>query len=293
MSKFRYKLYLQQFAESIDENGFIDFGEDDDDDGVDFDFDNLGEDSDEDDDSGEPADKQPENESEPEPEKKEEPEPEPEPEKKPEQSAEENAKFAEMRRQKQAEERAQAALKDTPEYKLAQSLADMYGVDVPTMLQRIEDAKIAKQAETQGKTVEQVKAENAEKQRVQALEDEVYTLKFQAWSQSKALEIADLKTKYPMLSDDDFEEAKTYMLGTLRDPIGSISRAVFALHGEKILSAQADQAKTEALAEVSGRKKGPMAPQGRAPSATETLSEQERYFAKQMGISEADYLKYK
>ncbi len=297
--KFLLTLDLQTFSS---DNGLIDFEEDGDD--TDFDIDSFVDSEDDlksesvtpnDDDFKdmiEPVNEEEESETESKPDA--EPKSETELESKPdtekekkEQTPEENAKFAEMRRQKQAEE----LLKQRPEYQLAQKLATLYNTDVPTMLQRIEEATLQQQAKQQNVPVEVLKEQQKIKQEAEQLKNELFQMKFQGWQSRIDAEASQMKEKY-QLSDEQIEEAKRYQLANLRDPEGPLERAVFALYGSEIYQRLTEVSKTEALAEVSGRKKGIIPPQG-SVTPSNGLTAEEKHAAKMLGISEDEYLKYK
>lgn len=258
----------------------------------------------------------------PEPEKQTEPEPEPEPEKEPEKEAEpettleeekpakrvqtpeENAKFAEQRRQQQVEQRAEQLvaerMKSSNEFKTAQLLAEMYNVPVDQLYSRLQEARIAKEAEETNAPVETVREKHQAKAEAEQSKEELNRLRtenvqtqYQLWQTRVDGEQSKLQGTYPMLSEDEFKTARNYMLQELKNPNLPLENAVYALYGQKIVAEQARIAKNEALAEISGRAKSPLPPQGGKTSSGPTLTDDERYVAKKMGISEEDYLRWK
>ena len=78
-----------------------------------------------------------------------------EPEKKV-QTPEENAKFAEMRRQQQMEQRIQEELNkrlaESPEMKAAKLLSEMYQVPPDQLYQKLEEARLQKEAQERNKS---------------------------------------------------------------------------------------------------------------------------------------------
>jgi len=213
------------------------------------------------------------------------------------QTAEQNAYYAEQRRQKIIEERVQQELQrlkqEAPEFQMAQTLSDMYGVPVNELYQQLQEKRMEQQAEERGVPVEIMRQINAYEQQQAQLQEQLYVMQFQNWQNRVNEETKSLQTQYPMLNEQDIEQAKFYLLDTLRNPEIPLQNAVFALHGDKIASSLKESAKQEALAEISGRKKGGLPPQSSKTTETQTLSEEERYIAKMMGLSEADYIKYK
>lgn len=213
------------------------------------------------------------------------------------QTPDENAKFAEQRRQQQLEQRVQQELErlkqEAPEFKMAQTLSQMYGKPVDQIFAELQQAALQKQAQEQGVPVEVLKQIQDTTSRSAQLEQQLNQMRFDSWKNRVDSEATTLQSKYPMLSQDDMNQSQEYLLDTLRNPDFPLERAVFALHGEKIATGLREIAKQEALAEISGRGKSPLPPQGGKPSPTDTLTEQERYAAQAMGVSEEDYLKYK
>jgi hypothetical protein len=237
-----------------------------------------------------------ETETDPEGEPEGEPEDKPEGEEKPKQSAEENAKFAEARRQKAIDDRVQAELKrlqeESPEFKMAKTLSEMYNQPVEVIYQQLEEARIAKQAEQMKVPVEYLKQLETEKQERLKLAEQLNQLQFEAWTNRMAQEETQLKTEYPMLTDDDMIEAKTFLLQRIgRD--APLDQAVNALFGKKIIQSLKQSTKNETLAELSGRKKGALPPQGGKAAQSFDLSADELYIAKQMKMTPEEYHKYK
>jgi hypothetical protein len=226
-------------------------------------------------------------------------EPTPEPEKKV-QTPEENSKFAEMRRQKQVQEQAdklaKERLENSPEYKVAKTLADQYGMTTEQLLEKMQEALVQKQAKEQGVPVEIIQQINAEKQARQELEQRLNQTEFTNWMSQMDQQKAELKAKYSVLTDDDLTDAVHYQLTELKNTKLPLEKAVFALHGAKITAEIQRVAKQEALAEISGRKQSPLAPQQGATandSSVAQLTAEEHYVAKKMGMTPEEYAKYK
>lgn len=238
----------------------------------------------------------PEPEPTPEPEVEPEPEPEPEPVKK-EQSPEENAKFAEERRQKQLDERLKQERekweKDSTESKITQFLAKQYGMTPDKLFEQLQEAQLQKEAQERNVPVELLKERQEFMNKTQQLEQELNKMRFENWRNRIEGEKSTLAKEYPMLNADDMDQAVQFMLGTLRNPEVPLSQAVMAIHGSKIVQSLQEAAKNEALAEISGRAKSPLPPQGGKPAPTVNLTEEEKFVAQLMGVTEEDYLKYK
>lgn len=271
------------------------------------------------DDFGEPIPDDSKQEQEPEPEQKLEPEQKPEPEseseQKPEpeikqedkpqqdqpkpekrvQTPEENARFAEMRRQRQAEERAKELLKQTPEYQLAQLLAQQYGMTPEQLLAKVQEAVLQRQAQQMGVPIEVLKQIEEERRARQELEKRLVQTEFQNWYSQKQAEMAQLKSKFSgVLTDEDLQSALMYQLETLKNPNLPLEQVVYAVHGGKITEHLRKIAKQEALAEISGRKQGPLPLQSaKSAPADYGLTEEEKYVARKLGLTEAEYAKFK
>ena len=293
---YRYKLDLQMFAD-----GLIDFDEDNTDgaapdDGADEDDDASDaldmsdyEDIADPEDGEESPDEKPDDKPAPDPE----PTPDPEEEKKKQQTAEENARFAEDRRQRQLQAELDKAKESDPAFQLAKELSDLYGVPTDQLLQQIRNQKLADESKKTGVPVEHLKRQQEQEDRTKQLETKLAEMEFKGWSNRMDTEGEKIKAEYPMLTDTEITQARLHMLQGLQRTDMALEEVVFALHGKKIASSLKELAKQEALAEVSGRTKGPLPPSGGKPSTTPNLTDEEKYVAKLMGMSEADYLKYK
>lgn len=229
-------------------------------------------------------------ESEPEPEQESELESE-EPKK---QSREENARFAEQRRQQQLEQQLQERLQQSKEFQTAKLLSEMYGVPQEQLYDKLYEAKLTQEAKKQNVPVEYLREREQLRQQQQQLQDQLHTIMFQQWQTRMDAEKAQLKSQFNMLSEDDLETASYYMLNDLKRTDLPLENAVFALHGAKILGGLKNTAKNEALAEISGRKKSPLPVKGgKSQNDTVSLSDEEQYVAKKLGLTDKEYLKWK
>jgi hypothetical protein len=249
---------------------------------------------DEDDPADEPA---PEDNPEPEPEPAEPVDPEPTPDK-PIQTPEENARFAEMRRQQQEAQRQQELLQQqmqqTPEYQLAKTLENLYGVPVDQLHKQIQEAQLEQESKDKGVPIEYLKQQQTMQQQYNDLQAQLARVQFDGWYNRVNTEGTQLLDQYKMLTQDDISEAMNYSLERFGVNDMPLEQAVMALHGQKIITSLRESARQEALAEKGGRKNTALPPQstGKAPSKG-VLSEDEKAAAKALGISEEDYLKYK
>ena len=213
------------------------------------------------------------------------------------QTPEQNAYYAEQRRQSLIEQRVQQELErvrqQAPEFQMAQMLSNMYGMPVEELYQELQEKQMEQQAEERGVPVEIMRQLTQYEQQQADLQNQLYFMQFQNWQSRVGEEAKQMQNQYPMLDENDIEQAKYFLLDTLQNPEIPLQNAVFALHGDKIAKSLKDSAKQEALAEISGRKKGGLPPQSMKSSDTATLTEEERYIAKMMGMSEDDYIKYK
>jgi hypothetical protein len=213
------------------------------------------------------------------------------------QTSEQNAYYAEQRRQQLVQQRVQQELQkmqqEAPEFQMAKLLSEMYGMPVNDLYKELQEKQMEKQAEQKGVPVEVMKQLNAYEQQQAELQEQLYFMQFQNWQNRVDEETKTMQNQYPMLNAEDIEQAKYFLLDTLQNPEIPLQNAVFALHGDKIAKSLKELAKQEALAEISGRKKGGLPPQSMKTTDTKSITDEERYVAKMMGLSEADYIKYK
>lgn len=214
------------------------------------------------------------------------------------QSPEENARYAEQRRQSLIDQRVKEELErqkaESLEYKTTQMLAQMYGVTPEQLYAQIEDARLKQEAEKQGIPLEVAKSLEQYKNELGTYQQKLQQLEFESWSSRVDAQEQQLKQQYPMLTDDDLYNSKVYLLQTIRNPNMPLEQAVFALHGAKITNTFKDNIRNEVLAEMAGRKKGALPPQSmKKASPAKTLSQDEILAARALGISEEDYLQHK
>lgn len=206
------------------------------------------------------------------------------------QTPEENARFAEMRRQQQFQER----LQQTAEYRLAKMLADQYGLTPEQMLQQLEEQRMEQEAKERNIPVELIKEREALRKEQEQMRQQLLQIQFQGWKARIDAEAQTVKQNYPMLSDEEIDIAKQAILTQFRNVDMPLETAVLAVHGQKIIESLREMTRQEALAEITGRsKKSPLPIKGSKPPQTETLTEEEKYVARQMGMTEEEYLKYK
>lgn len=228
--------------------------------------------------------------------------PEPEPQKPKEDD--QNAVNAERRRQREAKI-AQQALENSPEIRMMKELAEISGVSIEQMQANIRQAKIARELQAQGLTEEQItqsvplvdreRQASAESQKkADATAQENLQLQFLQWEQNYQNSVKQVQAEHPYLTQVDIEAARDYMLNTLQNPDIPLADVVRTVHYQKIWDSKQAAMRTELLAEMSGRKETPLPPQGGAgASNAPTLSADEKFAAKMMGVSEADYMKYR
>lgn len=213
------------------------------------------------------------------------------------QSKEENARFAAMRRQREMEQKIQAEIErlkqEAPEFQIARTLSEMYGMTPEELVQQLQEAKLQKEAQEKGVPIEFLRERLLEQQRLNQLEEELNLLRFQQWQSRIEADSLKLKQEYNFLTDDDIQEAVDYILNVAQNVDLPLEHAVFAVHGKKIAEALANAKLQEKLAEDSGRKKTPITPKSGKTSQTRTATAEERYIAQQLGMSVDEYLKYK
>lgn len=216
-----------------------------------------------------------------------------------EQSKEENARFAAQRRQKELDDKVQAEIariqSESPEYKLAKQLSEMYGTTPDVILEQMKEAALQKEATEKNVPVELLRDRQAERDRLASVEEELNQLRFNAWENKIETEKSELQTKYSVLDDADFAKATEYLLYDAASVDMTLEQAVYALHGAKIVESLANAKAQDKLAKDGGRKKKtpPSPNNGKALSTTKGATAEEKYIAKQMGMSVDDYLKYK
>lgn len=214
------------------------------------------------------------------------------------QSKEDNAKFAAQRRQQEVEKRIQAEMEkfrnESPELALAKQLSELYGKDAGQIMADIKEAQLQEEAKQRNLPIELLRERQADRDRLQSVEAELNNLRFQSWQSKIKADSENLKSQYGMLTDEDFDGAVDYILNTVRNVDLPLEQAIFALHGKKIVDGLAKAKTQDKLAEESGRKKKTvLAPNNSKPKKSNGLTQEERYVAKQMGLSEEEYLKYK
>ena len=210
------------------------------------------------------------------------------------QSKEENAYFAERRRQEQIERQVQEKLKQSKEYQTTKLLSEMYGVPEEQLYEKLYEAKLAQEAKRQNVPVEYLREREQMRQQQEQLQEQLNNLMFQQWQSRIESEKTQLKSRFNMLSQDDLEQAAYYMLNDLRRTDIPLEQAVFALHGSKILGGLKNTAKNEALAEVSGRKRSPLPVKGgKGQNDAVVLTDEERYIATKLGLTDKEYSKWK
>lgn len=205
---------------------------------------------------------------------------------------EENARNAERRRQ-QEQAIADRLKAESPEYKLAQQMAAMSGKSVEQLMAELHEAELVQNAKQRGVPLEIAREMHESKQRADQLERKLAQLEFNTWVSRIDQESATLKADFPMLNDADLAEAKRYLLQDLKNPELPLERAVFALHGKKIMDNIRDASKNEALAEASGRKaKSTPAPKVSKSPEVVTLTDEQKAAAQIFGMTEDEYIKW-
>lgn len=212
------------------------------------------------------------------------------------QTPEENAKFAEQRRQQEIEKRVQEELNkrlaETPEVKAARMLEQQYGMKPDQLLEMMQQQALMEQAQTSGVPYEVLQQQYQQNLQNQQLQQQLAEMQYKVWQTEVRMESQALKTELPFLTDEDIQGALDYMTDTLKTTNIPLKQAVMAVHGDKILENLQNNAKNEILAEQSGRKT-PVIPQGAKTPATPILDDAEKHFAKIFGMSDEDWVKYK
>ena len=213
------------------------------------------------------------------------------------QSKEENARFAKERRERETQARIDAEIEkvrsESPEFQLAKQLSELYGTTPDVIMAQIKEQKLQEEAKAQNIPVEVLKRQQESDERATKLENELNQVRFQLWNHNIGLEKDRLASEFPMLSSEDMDSAVDYILKVARNVDLPLKQAVYAVHGEKIIDGLKQQTEQEILAKESGRSKRSRNIQGGKPSKVENLSDEEKYVAKALGMTEEDYLKYK
>jgi hypothetical protein len=215
------------------------------------------------------------------------------------QSKEDNAKFAAKRRQQELEARVQAELdrlkQESPEFKLAEKLSKQFGKSPEEIMAEIQEEELKREAEATNIPIERLRQERETADKVNQLEAQLNELRYQSWQTQINADKQALQTKFPMLTGEDMDNAVDYILTTVQNVDVPLEQAVYAIHGQKIIEALADQKVQENLAKESGRKKKtPLAPNTTNKSQKlSTLTADEKYAAKVFGMTDEEYEKYK
>lgn len=209
-----------------------------------------------------------------------------------EQTPEENAQFAEQRRQRQFEERFQSELQNRAEYQLAKKLEAMYGMPIEDIQKQIEEAELQNQSKETGVPIEYLRQQQEMERRIQEMEHAQTRYQYESWKMRVDKEGADLQSRYNALTLDDITNAQTAMLQQFGNVDMPLEQVVWAMYGEKIANAIQQENRQKDLAERSGRKK-PVNPVGGKSPEEPTLTAEEERIARELGVSPADYLKYK
>jgi hypothetical protein len=316
IEKFPLKLDLQLFADEVDDDIEVESedysgGEEDlftairdlkkeveEDDAEDDEYDDESEDEEYEEEDEEEYEDEDEEESEDEDEEYEDEDEEEEEEPKP-QSKEENAKFAAKRRQQELERRVQAELdrlkQESPEFKLAQQLSKQFGKSPEEIMAEMAEEELKREAEATKIPIDRLRKERETESKVLELEAQLNEVRYQAWQTQINADKQALQTKYSMLSDDDMDAAVDYILTTVQNVDVPLEQAVYAIHGQKIIEALAEQKIQDNLAKEGGRKrKTPLAPTNNSkPSKVTKLTADEKQAAKIFGMTEEEYEKYK
>jgi hypothetical protein len=220
------------------------------------------------------------------------------------QTPEENAYFAELRRQREAAQRQAEMMRQLelmrqsmPETQIAQILSQQYGVSPQEILHRLQEAQLEQEAQQLGITPQQLRYQKQQeaylRQQQQIIAQQQQFVQMQSLLNRLQAEGAEVRQKYPTITPDDLTEAVIFMYehNAMHLPLEHAVRAKFA---DKLFAADREAAKQEALAKVSGRiNNGIKAPQGKAPSSAVTLTPEERYFARKFGMTDEEYVRYK
>lgn len=209
----------------------------------------------------------------------------------PEQVAQDNLN-AERRRQ-ESDRKFQEKMQQTPEYQAAQLLKEMYGKDTAEIVEQLKEARLQKQAKDSNVPVESLREKQAANERMETLERQLLEFQYQGWQNRMSVEQTTLKGKYPTITDQEFMDAQSYILTTLKDTNLPLEKAVYALYGDRIIESMRVSAKNDALAEIGGRKSGPVTPASGKATPVLDITPEEQRMAKNLGLTDAEYIKWK
>jgi hypothetical protein len=214
------------------------------------------------------------------------------------QSKEDNAKFAAERRQKEidrkVQEELQKRMEESPEYLLAKQLTDQFGKTPQEIMTEMQEAALLREAEESKVPVDVLRRQRDAENKALKLEQDINKLKFQSWQTQIKSESEKLIEKYTMLNQDDLDASVDYILSVAKNVDMPLEDAVFAVHGKKIVDEMAKAKIQNDLANQSGRsKKTPPSPKNTKPAESKSLTAEEKYIAKQFGMSAEEYNKYR
>lgn len=247
------------------------------------------------------ADPTPEPEPTPEPQAEPAPEPAATPDK-PVQTPEENARFAEMRREQQLQARVQAELerlkRESPEYQLMQMLQQQHGIPAEEILRQAKEAQLQRESQERNVPIEMLRQRQEMENRMQQLEQQLQQQRVTQFQTRIEAEAKDLQQSFPNLTQDQLTGAVNAMLNEYRNPDIPLREVVMAKYGTELLAGQREALRNEILAELAGRTgTAPIPPAGTksTPSASPVagLTPEELVMANNLGISAEDYAKYK
>lgn len=205
-----------------------------------------------------------------------------------------NARNAQRRRDNEAYKQriVDEYRQKAPEVQLAEQLAQMYGTDVNTLLAKAQEAQVAQLAKQQGIPVQVMQQQMALQQQIAEMQQRNLQYEYREWERDVVNQFSQLKKDYPVLTDDDLNEAKEYAFTQLRNVELPMEQVVMALHGRKIMESSRKSEYNNALAEASGRMNQPTVT-GQAPQNIDSgLTDAQKAAAKALGLSEADYKKW-
>jgi hypothetical protein len=208
-----------------------------------------------------------------------------------------NAEMAARRREQELQERVQAEIErlreEAPEFRLARQLSEQTGQTPEAIIEQMKEEALKAEAQQRNVPVELLRERQQYMDNQKRLEEELNQLKYQTWQNSIMADSSRVKSEYTMLDDKDIDVAVDYILNVAKNVNVPLEQAIFAVHGKKIIDGFKKNSEQEVLAKEAGRKKRSLPPQGGKPSPVASLTDDEKYVARQMGMSEEEYLKYK